>query len=155
VARDGCRLFQRFRGLDNIFKCALAAALGDGYPDSGGGHDYNRSDSLEVFMTNRQAAVLTSRIFCVWFIYNAVSNLAILPNFLGSLHQGYGYSSTVAGRFASRFDQMMLMNVLADLFRLSFDIAAAIFFYRCGPWLIRFLTGSESDADAGKVEATT
>ena len=51
-------------------------------------------------MTNRQAAVLASRIFCVWFVYNAVSNLAILPNFIGSLHEGYGYSLTVAGRFA-------------------------------------------------------
>ena len=98
-----------------------------------------------VLMTNKQGAVLASRIFCVWFIYNAVSNLAILPNFLGSLHQGYGYSSTVAGRFASRFDQLMLMNVLADLFRLSFDVAAAIFFYRCGPWLIRFLTGAPEE----------
>ena len=106
-------------------------------------------------MTNRQAAVLTSRIFCVWFIYNAVSNLAILPNFLGSLHQGYGYSSTVAGRFASRFDQMMLMNVLAGLFRLSFDVAAAIFFYRCDARLIRFLTGAAPDAEPAANDAAS
>ena len=99
-------------------------------------------------MTNRQATVLASRIFCVWFIYNAVSNLAILPNFIGSLHEGYGYSLTVAGRFASRFDRLMLMNVLADLFRLSFDIGAAIFFYRCDAGLIRFLTGDTPDAES-------
>ena len=96
-------------------------------------------------MTNRQAAVLASRVFCVWFIYNAVSNLAILPNFLGSLHQGYGYSSTVAGRFASHFDRLMLMNVLADLIRLGVDVAAAIFFYRCDPWLMCFLTGAPGE----------
>jgi hypothetical protein len=98
-------------------------------------------------MTNRQAAVLASRVFCVWFIYNAVSNLAILPNFLGSLHQGYGYSSTVAGRFASQFERSMLMNALADLFRLGVDIAAAIFFYRCDAGLLRFLTGDTPDLE--------
>jgi len=99
-------------------------------------------------MTNRQAAVLASRIFCVWFIYNAVVNLAILPNFLSSLHLGYGYSSTIAGRFVSRFDRSMLWNALADLFRLGIDTAAAILFYRCDARLISFLMGGTSNVQS-------
>ena len=96
-------------------------------------------------MTNRQAAVLASRIFCVWFVYNAVSNLAILPNFLASLQQGYAYSSASA-----RFERSMLMNVFADFFRLGIDVAAAIFFYRCDSWLMRFLSG---DPDSERTDA--
>lgn len=99
-------------------------------------------------MTNRQAAVLTSRIFCVWFIYNAVSNLAILPNFITSLQQGSTYSSVLTS-----FQRSMLMNLLATLFRLGVDVAAAIFFYRCGPALIGFLTGDESDPDSNEAKA--
>jgi hypothetical protein len=98
-------------------------------------------------MTNRQAAVLASRIFCVWFVYNALSSLAILPNFLSSLHEGFGYSSTVAGRFASRFDRSMLMNSLAVLFRTGVDIGAAIIFYRCDTKLLCFLTGDSKPAE--------
>lgn len=92
-------------------------------------------------MTNRQAAVLASRIFCVWFIYNAVSNLAILPNFVGSLQQ----SSYLPA--SARFERSMLMNVFADLFRLGIDVAAAILFYRCDTWLLRFMTGSDIHAE--------
>lgn len=102
-------------------------------------------------MTNRQAAVLASRIFCVWFIYNAVSNLAMLPNLLSSLHEGFGYSSTIAGRLASRFDRSMLMIALGDLFRIGVDVAAAIFFYRCDAGLIRFLTGNASDPEGSEI----
>jgi hypothetical protein len=47
------------------------------------------------------------------------------------------------------------MNLLGMLLRVGIDVAAAIFFYRCDPWLMRFLTGGESEADAGEVEATT
>jgi hypothetical protein len=41
----------------------------------------------------------------------------------------------------------MLMGVLGDLFRLCLNAGAAIFFYRCGPGLIRFLTGDPSDEE--------
>lgn len=45
----------------------------------------------------------------------------------------------------------MLMNVLGDLFRLGINTAAAIFFYRCGPGLIRFLTGGVPDEETDAV----
>jgi hypothetical protein len=41
----------------------------------------------------------------------------------------------------------MLMGVLGDLFRLGINAAAAIFFYRGGPGLIRFLTGDVPDEE--------
>ena len=96
-------------------------------------------------MTNRQAAVLASRIFCVWFIYNAVINLAVLPSILASLQQGYVFSS-LQQSYASRFERTMLMNALGDLLRLGINFAAAIFFYRCDAWLIGFLIGDPPDA---------
>jgi hypothetical protein len=106
-------------------------------------------------MTNRQVAVLASRIFCVWFAYNAIVSLTFLPNFLSLLQQGSAISTFADRRGAIRagagFERSMLMNVLGDLFRLGINTAAAIFFYRCGPGLIRFLTGGVPDEETDAV----
>ncbi len=100
-------------------------------------------------MTNRQVAVLASRIFCVWFAYNAIVSLLFLPNFLSLLQQGSAYSSFAGRRggmgAAAGFERTMLMGLLSDLFRLCINTSAAIFFYRCGPGLIRFLTGAPDE----------
>ena len=102
-------------------------------------------------MTNRQAAVLASRILCVWFAYNAIVSLIFLPNFLSLLQQGSAYSSFAGRRGAigssAGFERNMLMGVLGDLFRLCLNAGAAIFFYRSGPGLIRFLTGDVPDEE--------
>lgn len=103
-------------------------------------------------MTNRQAAVLTSRIFCVWFAYGAVGTATMLPEFIRMFQQSVQFASDRIGS-AALFNQTALMNLLGMSLRVGIDVAAAIFCYRCGPWLIRFLTGGESDA--GEVEATT
>jgi hypothetical protein len=105
-------------------------------------------------MTNRQAATLASRIFCVWFIYNAVSSLILLPNLFALIQQtGSAYSAFGDRGFAgaARAQRTMLVNTWVDLARLCIDIAAAIFFYRCGPGLIRFLTGAPGE----EIETTT
>jgi hypothetical protein len=69
----------------------------------------------------------------------------LLPNFLSLLQQGNAFSTFADRRGAigarAGFERNMLMGVLGDLFRLGINTAAAIFFYRCGPGLIRFLTG--------------
>lgn len=106
-------------------------------------------------MTNRQVAVLASRVFCVWFAYNAIVNLTLLPNFLSLLQQGSAFSTFADRRGATGaragFERNMLMGVLGDFFRLGINTAAAIFFYRCDPGLIRFLTGGGPDEETDAV----
>lgn len=105
-------------------------------------------------MTNRQAAVLTSRIFCVWFAYGAVVRATTLPGFIRVFQQSVQFGSDRIGS-AALYNQNALMNLLSVSLGVGIDVAAAIFCYRCGPWLIRFLMGSEPDADTDEVEATT
>ncbi len=105
-------------------------------------------------MTNRQAAVLTSRIFCVWFAYGAVGTATMLPEFIRLFQQSAAFASDRIGS-ALRYNETAMMNLVGLSLRVVIDVAAAIFFYRCGPWLIRFLTGGECDVDAGEIEATT
>lgn len=107
-----------------------------------------------MLMTNRQAAVLTSRIFCVWFAYSAVGTATMLPGFIRMFQQSLQFASDRFGS-AATFNQSALMNLVGFSLRAGIEVAAALLCYRCGPWLVRFLTGSESDADAGEVEATT
>jgi hypothetical protein len=105
-------------------------------------------------MTNRQAAVLASRIFCVWFIYNAVLSLAALPNLIALFQESNAYSSVLARIGSSGLhERTMMMNVLVDLFRVCVNATAAVFLYRCGPGLIRFLTGDESDIATNEAES--
>jgi hypothetical protein len=94
-------------------------------------------------MSNRQAAVLASRIICAWFIYSAVLDLAAIPKLISVIMQeGYWLAnifkdSSVVGRI----ERTVFISSLSDLIYLLVNVAAAIFFYRGGPRLIRFLTG--------------
>lgn len=85
----------------------------------------------------------------MWFIYSAALNLSGLPSLIGLLLQRNVYSILFPGSHGvgQRFEQTLLFGGLGDLFRLSIDIAVAIFFYRCGPWLIRFLTGEVVESE--------
>ena len=106
-------------------------------------------------MTNRQVAVLACRVFCVWFAYNAILDLTLLPNFISLLQQGSAFSSFAdrRGGIGARagFERSMLVNVLGALFRLGINTAAAILFYRCDASLIRFLTGGVPDGETEAV----
>jgi hypothetical protein len=107
-------------------------------------------------MTSRQAAVIASRVLCVWFIYEAVVEAVYLPSFIIiALEQSARLHSAVNafGRgYPSNWD--FLLNPLGGLFHLILNIALAVFFYRGGPGLIRFLTGDEVDSDSVAVGPT-
>jgi hypothetical protein len=99
-------------------------------------------------MTNRQAATLASRLLCAWFIYSAVLDLSIIPNLVTALSQGLFLPSVLNNpTIGSRIERTFVVAALAGLFRLGVNIAAAIFFYRSDPALIRFLTGGASDPE--------
>ena len=99
-------------------------------------------------MTNRQAAALASRIFCVWFIYSAAISATALPEWFHLLQQTSQVTSAFApiGSAGMRLSQTALMNLLSALLRVGIDVAAAVFCYRSAPAFIRFLTATEPQA---------
>jgi hypothetical protein len=48
-------------------------------------------------MTNRQGAILTGRIFCVWFAYGAVGTAAMLPGPIRAFQQSAAFASDRIG----------------------------------------------------------
>ncbi len=57
----------------------------------------------------------------------------------------HGQPSGVSAPVAARVEVTLMISALTGLFRLCANTAAAIFFYRTGPRLVRFLTGGESE----------
>jgi hypothetical protein len=94
-------------------------------------------------MTNKQAVALVSRFFCVWFVYSAVLDLTAAPNLLAFIRLSSLPPSDLRNIF-SQFERTLWMSSLSSALHLLVNIAAAIFFYRCRPWLIRFLTGDDA-----------
>jgi hypothetical protein len=95
-------------------------------------------------MTTKQAAFLTSRVICLWFFYRAFSTLIQVPTTFALLSSfsslknmpGFdGYSAKVFAESGALALQGCAEAVLA------------IFFYRCGPWVARFLMGDEERVD--------
>jgi hypothetical protein len=103
-------------------------------------------------MTNREAAMIASRIFCVWFIYQAILDLWAIPSIVFALMQG-SILSGVNPSVAARVERTLMVSSLTDLFRFAANTVAAIFFYRCSARLIRFLTGAETDFEPNEAEA--
>lgn len=106
-------------------------------------------------MTNRQAAVLASRIFCVWFIYSAAMNATMLPAWFHLLQRNSQVTSAFApiGSAGISLDQTAFLNLLSALLRVGINVAAAICCYRSAPGFIRFLTGTESETAKDEEDA--
>ena len=91
-------------------------------------------------MSAKQAAFLTSRIISLWFFYRALSTLVQIPaafamiSAFSSLRNMPGFNTSSARLFAES-------GALA--FQGCVEILLAVFFYRCGPLVLRFLLGDE------------
>ncbi len=90
-------------------------------------------------MTQLQAAILSSRLVCAWLLYCAMNDLmGVLKN---SITLFSGIYSILDGVTASKMQKSLLLGNAQFLFEFAIDIGFAIFFYRCGPRLLRFLLG--------------
>ena len=113
-------------------------------------------------MTAKQAATLVSRAFCLWFAYGAFTRLSVIPTVFYSMRMitmmnaGIGSGSVVTGRYHAYTPSPFLMmgsNVIGmtGLLTLAADIALAIIFYRCGPRVIAFFLGKQTEPDEAEV----
>jgi hypothetical protein len=97
-------------------------------------------------MTAKQAAFLTSRIISLWFFYRAFSTLVQVPaafamvSAFSSLKNTPGFDGYSAKLFAE--SGAIALQGCAE-------IILAILFYRCGPWVARFLLGEDTKSEVG------
>ena len=99
-------------------------------------------------MTSRQAAVIASRVLCVWFIYEAVTGLWSIPALIVlALEQSSRLHALNVDRIGYGAEWGLLLPALTGVIRLIVNAALAIFFYRSSSGLIRFLTAGEADPE--------
>ena len=94
-------------------------------------------------MSAKQAAFLTSRVISLWFMYLAVVTLIQVPSnvYLASAFSGL-QNLTGFTHLSSRLFATCVTQTLQG----CGEIVLAIIFYRCGPFVLRFLLGKYADA---------
>jgi hypothetical protein len=97
-------------------------------------------------MSSEQAAVLSSRVICVFLLYFLVADLAYLPGHILTFHHWQtaqtGYTPEVGG-YLRRYETLGLesnvIRILIELFLLGT-------FFRCGDSVTRFLIGERASS---------
>ena len=102
-------------------------------------------------MSSRQAAILASRVLCVYLVFWVISNLVDLPADVFALHQHWsveiGYDRHLLRLYSLRLEALILKSALELFF--------AGVFYRCGPRISQFLTGGPTELDSSRIDPTT
>ncbi|MGA8939743.1 MAG: hypothetical protein WB439_11320 [Acidobacteriaceae bacterium] len=93
-------------------------------------------------MSAKQAAFLTSRVISLWLLYQGLTTLIQVPttfmllNSLPLLKNAPGLSG-MSARIIAESSALALRGFA--------DLILAIFFYRFGPWVARFLLGEDAN----------
>ncbi|HEY5212788.1 MAG TPA: hypothetical protein VIJ38_07190 [Acidobacteriaceae bacterium] len=91
-------------------------------------------------MSVKQAAFLTSRVICLFFIYQGFRALLEVPATFAMIS---AFSSLRNSPGLGEYGIKMLASGVTLAVEGGTQIILAIIFYKCGPWIIRFLTGEE------------
>lgn len=104
-------------------------------------------------MSTQQAAVLCSRVICVFLLYFLIADLAYLPGHILSFHHWQtmqaGYTPEI-DRYLRRSDALGLE---ANVIRILIELFLLGVFFRCGDGVTRFLIGArESSGSTPEVD---
>lgn len=97
-------------------------------------------------MSTRQAAVLCSRVLCVFLLYFLIADLAYLPGHILGFHHWQAMQAGYTPELNRYFLRNETLGLEANVVRILIELFLLGTFFRCGDGVIQFLTGRRASS---------